>query len=342
MLSLDRVGEEALRDWKAARRPRRPRRRRGRGHHQPARRAVGAGRPSWTMVAKALRPLPDEHKAAVRRGAGPAALRRPGRQPRGPRDGAHPGDRAALGARDAGPARLPRGRDAGAAAVHGGAAARPFPTHLNAFDQPMYLRIALELYLKRVMVGGIDRVYEIGRNFRNEGVDSTHNPEFTMLEAYEAYGDYDTMATLTRESCSTRRGPSGRTVVPDGHGREIDLEAPWRRDHTSRGGVERRRRGGRRRHRRRAPARAGRQARRRSCSRLGCRRDRARAVREAGRAHADQPTFVSDYPEAVRPLARPHRDEPRPGRGVGPDHRRRRAGAGLLRAERPGRSSASG
>ncbi len=74
-------------------------------------------------------------------------------------------------------------------ALHGGANARPFATHINAYDMPLYLRIALELYLKRLMVGGLERVYEIGRNFRNEGADATHNPEFTMLEAYEAYGD---------------------------------------------------------------------------------------------------------------------------------------------------------
>src|SRR5215469_5299610 len=83
--------------------------------------------------------------------------------------------------------------------IHGGANARPFATHINAYDMDLYLRIALELYLKRLIVGGIEKVYEIGRNFRNEGVDATHNPEFTMLEAYEAYGDYTTVATLTRE-----------------------------------------------------------------------------------------------------------------------------------------------
>ena len=83
-------------------------------------------------------------------------------------------------------------------AVHGGAAARPFHTHLNAFDLDMSLRIATELYLKRCIVGGIERVYEIGPVFRNEGVDSSHSPEYTLLEAYEAYGDYDTMAELTR------------------------------------------------------------------------------------------------------------------------------------------------
>ena len=78
--------------------------------------------------------------------------------------------------------------------MHGGASARPFVTRSNAFDTELYLRIAPELYLKRAVVGGIERVYEINRNFRNEGADSTHSPEFAMLEAYEAYGDYTTMA----------------------------------------------------------------------------------------------------------------------------------------------------
>src|SRR5207248_9067962 len=82
--------------------------------------------------------------------------------------------------------------------MHGGADARPFHTHLNAFDLDMSLRIATELYLKRCIVGGIEKVYEIGPAFRNEGVDSTHSPEYTLLEAYEAYGDYDTIAELTR------------------------------------------------------------------------------------------------------------------------------------------------
>jgi len=82
-------------------------------------------------------------------------------------------------------------------AVAGGAAARPFITHHNALDIDLYLRIALELHLKRLMVGGIERVYEIGRVFRNEGIDATHNPEFTMLEAYQAYGNYETMMDLT-------------------------------------------------------------------------------------------------------------------------------------------------
>ena len=84
--------------------------------------------------------------------------------------------------------------------TNGGAAARPFHTHVNAFDEDALLRIALELHLKRSLVGGIDRVYEIGKTFRNEGVDNTHNPEFMMLEAYEAYGSYDTMAEPVGET----------------------------------------------------------------------------------------------------------------------------------------------
>jgi len=83
--------------------------------------------------------------------------------------------------------------------IHGGASARPFKTHSNAFDTELFLRIAPELFLKRAVVGGLDRVYEINRNFRNEGADRTHSPEFAMLEAYEAYGDYNTMAKLTQD-----------------------------------------------------------------------------------------------------------------------------------------------
>jgi len=82
--------------------------------------------------------------------------------------------------------------------IHGGASARPFKTHSNAFDTELFLRIAPELFLKRAVVGGIDRVFEINRNFRNEGADRTHSPEFAMLEAYEAYGDYNTIADLTQ------------------------------------------------------------------------------------------------------------------------------------------------
>ncbi len=116
--------------------------------------------------------------------------------------------------------------------VHGGAAARPFTTHINAYDMGLYLRIAPELYLKRLAVGGMGRIFEINRNFRNEGADATHNPEFTALEAYEAYGDYTTMRTLTREVIlAAAVAVNGRPVAvrPDGAGgtREVDLTSEW-------------------------------------------------------------------------------------------------------------------
>jgi len=113
---------------------------------------------------------------------------------------------------------------------HGGASARPFITHSNAFDTELYLRIAPELFLKRAVVGGIDRVYEINRNFRNEGADSTHSPEFAMLEAYEAYGDYNQMADLTQELVqNAARAVSGGLVVTWADGTEYDLGGQWDR-----------------------------------------------------------------------------------------------------------------
>ena len=113
---------------------------------------------------------------------------------------------------------------------HGGASARPFITHSNAFDTELYLRIAPELYLKRAVVGGIERVYEINRNFRNEGADSTHSPEFAMLEAYQAYGDYNQMASLTQELVQNAAvAVAGSTTVTWADGTEYDLGGEWDR-----------------------------------------------------------------------------------------------------------------
>jgi lysyl-tRNA synthetase class 2 len=110
--------------------------------------------------------------------------------------------------------------------VHGGATARPFNTHLNAFDIPMTLRIAIELYLKRAMVGGTDRVYEMGRIFRNEGIDSTHSAEFTMLEAYQAWGDQYTIATMTRDLIVNAAAALGVESVTTPGG-EVQLTGEW-------------------------------------------------------------------------------------------------------------------
>ena len=114
--------------------------------------------------------------------------------------------------------------------IHGGASARPFKTHSNAFDTELFLRIAPELFLKRAVVGGIDRVYEINRNFRNEGADRTHSPEFAMLEAYEAYGDYNTMARLTQALIqNAAMDVFGTLKVELEDGEVNDLSGEWAR-----------------------------------------------------------------------------------------------------------------
>lgn len=113
-------------------------------------------------------------------------------------------------------------------ALHGGAAARPFETHINAYDQDLYLRIATELYLKRAVVGGVEKVYEIGKNFRNEGADSSHSPEFTALEVYQAYGTYDTMAELTKELIQNAAlEVFGTMEVTLNDGTKYDLGGDW-------------------------------------------------------------------------------------------------------------------
>ncbi|SDE33314.1 bifunctional lysylphosphatidylglycerol synthetase/lysine--tRNA ligase LysX [Nocardioides lianchengensis] len=116
--------------------------------------------------------------------------------------------------------------------VHGGANARPFETHINAYDMDLYLRIATELHLKRLLVGGMEKVFEVGRQFRNEGVDFKHNPEFTSLEVYETYGDYDTMRVLTQQliqdaAVAIYGEPIARRSGPDGKVVEYDLSGDW-------------------------------------------------------------------------------------------------------------------
>jgi lysyl-tRNA synthetase class 2 len=184
---------------------------------------------SWTLTSKSLRPLPDKHhgltdlEARVRLRYVDLIV--------------NPESRRFLLARDTVLAAVRGGlRQRGYVEVetpvlqslHGGAAARPFRTRSNALSVDLYLRIALELYLKRLVVGGIEKVYEIGRNFRNEGVDSSHNPEFTMLEFYAAYHDYDSMADLTKQLILESADALGSRVVSDGNGGEIDLGEPWR------------------------------------------------------------------------------------------------------------------
>ena len=153
---------------------------------------------SWSIAAKALRPLPVAHKplseeSRVRQRYVDLIVRPQARRTVEMRSVVNRSLRATLHERGYLEVETPMLQ-----VLHGGAAARPFVTHMNAMDMDLYLRIAPELYLKRVVVGGIERVFEINRNFRNEGVDSSHSPEFAMLEAYEAYSDYNGMAELTQ------------------------------------------------------------------------------------------------------------------------------------------------
>jgi lysyl-tRNA synthetase, class II len=194
--------------------------------------------------------------------------------------------------------------------TNGGAAARPFRTHLDAFDQEMLLRIALELDLKRAVAGGVDQVYEIGKTFRNEGVDSTHSPEFLMMEAYQAYGDYNTMMDLARELILDAAKSLDRMVVPARDGSEIDLSQRWRRASllelvsevvgeplTLDSDVG---------HLRQLAAEHD--------VELDDSWGVAEIIHELYEKLVErtliQPTFVCDYPAAVRPLAKPHRTEP--------------------------------
>jgi lysyl-tRNA synthetase, class II len=194
--------------------------------------------------------------------------------------------------------------------VQGGATARPFITHYNALDLDTYLRIALELPLKRLIVGGMERVFEIGRIFRNEGIDTRHNPEFTMLEAYAAFDDYTDMMVLTENLVATAaRAAIGRTIVTL-RGVEIDLAPPWRRATmaeliTEVLGVDLH------------PGLAVADA-RAVLDQLGVAwkeswgpgRLMFEAYDELVETKVDGPVIVYDYPRETSPLAKPHRDDP--------------------------------
>ena len=188
----------------------------------------------------------------------------------------------------------------------GGAAARPFATHHNALDADMYLRIALELPLKRLVVGGFERVFELGRVFRNEGVDPSHNPEFTLLEAYQALADYRDMMELVETIVSRAAlDATGLTVVGG-----VDLAPPWRRATMADLILEH---AGERMH----PAMPLDEA-RAICDRLGIAYEpgwgAGRLMAEVFEATAEDtliaPTFVLDHPREVSPLAKAHRDDP--------------------------------
>ena len=227
MLSLDAVGPDALAEFKANV---------DLGDHLFASGPVGKSRrgevsvfaTGWALAAKALRPLPVLHKELseesrvryryvdlIARPLARDTVRRRAAMVRSLRESMH--------SRGYIEVETPMLQTQA-----GGAAARPFVTHMNAFDIDLYLRIAPELFLKRAAVGGVEKVFEINRNFRNEGSDSSHSPEFSMLEAYEAYGDYNTMATLTKDLIQGAAADVfGTQVVTLADGEEYDLGGEW-------------------------------------------------------------------------------------------------------------------
>ncbi|MFU8874940.1 lysine--tRNA ligase [Micromonospora sp. SL4-19] len=310
MLSLDRVGAERLEDWK---------RLVDLGDHVGVTGEVITSRrgelsvlvEEWAVTAKALRPLPVAHKplseeARVRQRYVDLVVRPQARQMVRTRAAAVRSLRDTLHAQDFIEVETPMLQ-----LLHGGAAARPFVTHSNALNTDLYLRIAPELFLKRAVVGGVDRVFEINRNFRNEGIDSSHSPEFAMLEAYQAYGDYNTMAELTRNLVQQAAiAVGGSTVVTHVDGREFDLGGEWRS--VTLFGVLSEALG----------------------EEVTVRTERSRLVEYADKVglsvdpkwgpgklaeelfeelvvpSLQAPTFVFDYPEETSPLTRAHRSEP--------------------------------
>jgi lysyl-tRNA synthetase, class II len=264
----------------------------------------------WSVAAKTLRPLPNEHKplsdeARIRLRYVDMLVRAEPRAMVRTKAAVLKSLRSTLDARSFIEVETPILQ-----LTNGGAAARPFRTHLNALDQEMLLRIALELDLKRAMIGGVDRVYEIGRTFRNEGLDSTHAAEFSMLEAYEAYGDQHTMIELAKSLVREAHRAIGSPTVRGRDGSEIDLHGEWREApilelvsealgttvdvgtdaETLRGYAEKHE----------VELQPG----------WGAAEIVVELFEQLVEDSLVQPTFVMDYPEAVKPLAKPHRSTP--------------------------------
>jgi len=170
--------------------------------------------------------------------------------------------------------------------VPGGGHARPFLTHHNSLDRDLYLRIALELHLKRLLVGGFERVYEVGRVFRNEGLSPRHNPEFTLLECYQAYADYEDMMQLTEDLIVVSAMAANRPLETSYEGESVNLTPPYRRERMADLVLEH----------------TGRHAVGEELNDL---------FEEHVQPRLRQPTFVLDYPVEVSPLARPREDDPR-------------------------------
>jgi lysyl-tRNA synthetase class 2 len=312
MISRDRVGEQALATWKSDI---------DLGDHIGVEGEVITSRSgelsvladSYAITAKALRPLPDKHaglsdpEARVRQRYLDLIINPAARRMAELRATVTRSLREELHARGFLEAETPVLQ-----VLHGGAHARPFTTRSNAYDIELYLRIALELYLKRLVVGGLEKVYEIGRIFRNEGADATHNPEFTMLEAYEAYGDYNSIGTLTRELIQAAAlAALGGTVVRRPDGSEHDIGGEWPsvtvHEAVSRALGEE------------ITPDTSEPALRQLSARAGVQQDpkwnRGQVLLELYEhlveARTVEPTFYRDFPVEVSPLTREHRADPR-------------------------------
>jgi lysyl-tRNA synthetase class 2 len=271
----------------------------------------------WTLTAKCLQPLPDKHRgltdpqARVRHRHLDLIVRSKARDLLRARAAVVSSLREGLTRRGFLEVETPQLQP-----VHGGAAARPFTTHLQALDLDLYLRIAPELYLKRLCVGGVERVFELGRTFRNEGLSHKHNPEFTILEAYQAYTDYRTMLDLARElvqaaATATHGSPVARVEGPDGAVTEYDLSGQWPTRTVNEAISEA----------------LGEQVEadtdlahlRRLCASAGVPADAAwgrgavvlELYEHLVEARTQAPTFYLDFPTDVSPLTRPHRLDPR-------------------------------
>jgi lysyl-tRNA synthetase class 2 len=228
MFSLDKVGEESLELWK------------GdidlgdlvsvTGEIITSKRGeLSILASSWKLAAKSLRPLPVDHKplseeTRVRMRYVDLIVRPEARSNARIRPQVMKSLRDSFSRRDFIEVETPMLQ-----VMHGGATARPFKTHSNAYDMDLFLRIAPELFLKRCVVGGIERVFEINRNFRNEGADSSHSPEFAMIESYQAYGDWNTIAKLTQDLIQeAAQAVFGSHVARHHDGREVNFGGKWR------------------------------------------------------------------------------------------------------------------
>ena len=184
---------------------------------------------NWALASKSLRPLPVEHKplseeTRVRMRYVDLIVRPEARSNARLRPQVMRSLRETFNKRDFIEVETPMLQ-----VMHGGAAARPFKTFSNAYDMDLYLRIAPELFLKRCIVGGLERVFEINRNFRNEGADSSHSPEFAMIESYESFGDWNSIAALTQQLVQdAAMATSGSHIVTHHDGRQLDLGGKWR------------------------------------------------------------------------------------------------------------------